>query len=75
VGKVFTPPNRVEFNEVNLEMLERFDGDVEITPEVLAEANLLSKKNNPVVILATEKVSNAYKVKVHRISKRCPRKN
>jgi len=68
-GEGFTPPNRVEFNEVNLEMLERFDGDVEITPEILAEANLLSKKNNPVVILGNGEVSHAYKVKVHRISK------
>ena len=68
-GEGFTPPNRVEFNEVNLEMLERFDGDVEITPEVLAEANLLSKKNNPVVILGNGEVSHAYKDKVHRISK------
>ena len=68
-GEGFTPPNRVEFNEVNLSMLERFDGSVEITPEVLAEANLLSKKKNPVVILGNGEIDRAYKLKVHRITK------
>ena len=53
-GEGFTPPNRVEFNEVNLSALERFDNTVEITPEVLA-ANLLSKKNNPLLFWEIEK--------------------
>ena len=68
-GEGFTPPNRVEYNEVNLEMLERLDDSQEITPEVLAEANLLSKKNNPIVILGRGEVEKAYKLKVHRITK------
>ena len=68
-GEGFTPPNRIEFNEVNLSLLERFDGSVEINPEVLAEANLLSKKKNPVVILGKGEVAHAYKLKVHRITK------
>ncbi len=68
-GEGFTPPNRVEFNEVNLNALERFDGSIEITPEVLAEAHLLSKKNNPVVILGNGEVEKAYRLKVHRITK------
>ncbi len=50
-------------------MLSRFDGSVEITPEVLAEANLLSKKRNPVVILGRGEVERAYNLKVHRITK------
>jgi large subunit ribosomal protein L15 len=36
---------------------------------VLAEANLLSKKNNPVVILGNGEVEKAYRLKVHRITK------
>ncbi len=68
-GEGFTPPNRVEYNEVNLEMLERLDSSQEITPEVLADANLLSKKNNPIVILGRGEVEKAYKLKVHRITK------
>lgn len=68
-GEGFTPPNQVEYNEVNLSLLERFDGSVEITPEVLHEANLLSKKNNPVVILGNGEVDRALKLKVHRITK------
>ncbi len=68
-GEGFTPPNRVEFNEVSLSDLERLDSAVEITPEVLAEANLLRKKRNPIVILGNGEVEKAYRLKVHRITK------
>jgi len=65
----FTPINRVEYNEVNLESLAVFPADSEITPEVLAEKGLLSKPKLPVVILGRGDVSVPLKVKVHRISK------
>ena len=65
----FTPINRVEYNEVNLESLAAFPADSEITPEVLAEKGLLSKPKLPVVILGRGDVSVPLKVKVHRISK------
>ncbi len=68
-GEGFTPPNQVVFNEVSLSDLERFDNTIEITPEVFAEANLLRKKSNPVVILGNGEVEKAYKVKVHRITR------
>ena len=68
-GEGFTPPNRVEYNEVNLEQLERFEADVEVNPDVLAAANLLSKKRNPVVILGRGEVAVPLKLKVHRITK------
>ena len=44
-GEGFTPPNRVEYNEVNVEMLERFDAGTEINHDVLKDAGLLSKEN------------------------------
>ena len=68
-GEGFTPPNRVEYNEVNLEQLERFEANAEITPDVLVAANMLSKKRNPVVILGRGEVGVPLKVKVHRITK------
>lgn len=68
-GEGFTPPNRVEYNEVNVEMLDRFEAGAEVTPELLAKANLLSKRNNPVVVLGEGDVTKAFKLKVHRITK------
>jgi large subunit ribosomal protein L15 len=68
-GEGFTPPNRTEFNEVNLDQLARFTADTEINPQTLAEANLLSKPSLPVVILGNGEVQVSLKVKVHRVSK------
>jgi large subunit ribosomal protein L15 len=68
-GEGFTPPNRVEYNEVNLDQLASFESGAEITPDVLAKANVLSKPNNPVVILGRGEVSVPLKVSVQRISK------
>ena len=67
--KVFTPINRVEFNEVSLDQLSRFAANTEVTHEVLLEANLLSKKNNPVVVLGNGEISVPLKVKVQRVTK------
>lgn len=68
-GEGFTPPNRVEYNEVNLAQLERFAAKSEVTPEVLASENLLGKPKNPVVILGNGEIAVPLKIRVHRISK------
>jgi large subunit ribosomal protein L15 len=68
-GEGFTPPNRVEYNEINLSQLAKFDAKSVITPEVLAESNLLHKKNNPVVVLGRGELSVPLNVKVQRVSK------
>ena len=68
-GEGFTPPNRVEYNEVNVEMLERFDAGTEVNTEVLAAAGLLSKKSNPIVILGNGEVTKALKVQAQRVTK------
>jgi large subunit ribosomal protein L15 len=68
-GKGFTPINRVEYNEVNLDQLVDFAADSEITPETLEQARLLRDARNPVVILGRGDVNVALKVRVHRISK------
>lgn len=68
-GEGFTPPNRVEYNEVNLSQLSKFEANAEVTPETLAELNLLHKNNNPVVILGRGEISVALTVKVQRVTK------
>jgi len=68
-GKGFTPLTQIEYNEVNLDQLIDFPVDTDVTPETLAEARLLRKPENPVVLLGRGEVSAAYKVRLHRISK------
>lgn len=67
-GKGFTPFNRIEYNEVNLIKLADLPADSEVSPETLAEANLLGNYRLPVVILGQGDVSVPLKVRVHRIS-------
>ncbi len=66
----FTPLNRVEYNEVNLDQLAaKFQANAEVTPEVLAEVGLVSEPKRPVVILGRGEIDFPIKVKVHRISR------
>lgn len=68
-GEGFTPLNRVEYNEINLDQLAGFPAGSEVTPDTLAESRLLREPKLPVVILARGEVTVALKVRVHRISK------
>ena len=68
-GEGFTPPSRVEYNEVNVEMLERFDAGTVVNAEVLGAAGLLSKKSNPIVILGNGELTKSLTVKAQRITK------
>jgi large subunit ribosomal protein L15 len=68
-GEGFTPPNAVDFNEVNLDQLaQAFKADAEVTPESLAQARLLREPANPVVVLGRGELKVALKVRVHRVS-------
>ena len=68
-GEGFTPINRVEYNEVKVDQLNRFSADSEITHKSLAEAGMLSKHKNPVVILGNGEISVPLKVRVQRVTK------
>ncbi|HOV06207.1 MAG TPA: 50S ribosomal protein L15 [Anaerolineaceae bacterium] len=68
-GEGFTPPNQVEYNEINLDQLERFEAGSVISRETLQEAKLLHKPGNPVAILGRGDVKVALTVQVERISK------
>jgi len=68
-GKGFTPINRVEYNEVNIDQLsEAFKADAEVTPESLEAARMLRDTRKPVVILGRGDLKVALKVRVHRVS-------
>jgi large subunit ribosomal protein L15 len=68
-GEGFTPLNRLEYNEVNLDQLVGFPAGSEVSPDTLIESRLLREPKLPVVILARGEVTVALKVRVHRISK------
>jgi len=65
----FTPPTRTRYNEVNLDQLESFKANAEVSPDTLKEARLLRKLELPVAVLGRGEVKKALKVKVHRVSK------
>ena len=67
-GKGFTPFNRIEYNEVNLDQLTGFAPGSDVTPESLAEARLLREIQNPVAILGRGEIAVALKVRAHRVS-------
>jgi large subunit ribosomal protein L15 len=64
----FTPINRVEYNEVNLDQLAAFGANQEVTPETLEAARLLRDTRKPVVILGRGDVKVALKVNAHRVT-------
>jgi large subunit ribosomal protein L15 len=68
-GEGFTPPNQVEYNEVNIEQLAKFPAGTEITPETLAGANMLHKSKNPVVVLGRGDIDVALTIRVQRVTK------
>jgi len=68
-GEGFTPPARVEFNEVNLDQLARFQAGTVVSPATLAEAKLLHKPGNPVAILGNGEIKVALTVQVQRVTK------
>jgi large subunit ribosomal protein L15 len=68
-GKGFTPINRVEYNEINVDQLaEVFKADAEVTPESLEAERMLRDARKPVVILGRGDLDVALKVHAHRIS-------
>jgi large subunit ribosomal protein L15 len=68
-GEGFTPPNQVEYNEVNIEQLARFDANTEVTPDFLASWKMLHKPGNPVVILGRGEINVPLTIRVQRVTK------
>lgn len=67
-GKGFTPINRIEYNEVNLDQLTEFAEGSEVNPESLTEKRLLRDPRNPVALLGRGEIGVALKVRTHRVT-------
>ena len=46
-GEGFTPPNQVEYNEINLDQLARFPAGSEVTPEDTGRSEHASQAQEP----------------------------
>jgi large subunit ribosomal protein L15 len=64
----FRDPWRVRFVPVNLERLVAFQEGAEVTPEALAEAGIIKRADELVVILGRGEVEHSLTVKAHRFS-------
>lgn len=65
----FTNINRVSWYEVNIERLERFKAEADVSPETLVEKGILRDLKQPVVILGRGEVKVPLKVKAHRVTR------
>lgn len=68
-GEGFTPPNQVVYNEISLDQLSRFPANTQVTPELLAQENMLHKTKNPIVILGSGEISVPLAIRAHRVTK------
>ena len=68
-GEGFTPPAQVEYNEINLDQLGRFQAGSVVSQTTLTEAKLLHQPKNPVAILGRGDVKVALTVQVARVTK------
>ena len=67
-GEGFTPPHQIEYSEINLDQLVRFEAGAEVDNAVLAEANLIKKAKNPVVVMGRGEIKVALTVRVQRVT-------
>jgi len=70
----FNNPNRVDYQEVNLEYLSQFRKGSEVTPDSLREAELIGTLSKPVVILGRGELTKPLKIKAHRFTKKAVEK-
>jgi len=68
-GKGFTPPNEVEYNEINLDQLSSFKANAVVTPETLDQARLIRDPRNPVALMGRGELKTALNVHVNRVTK------
>ena len=67
-GVGFRDPWRVRFTPVNLDRLAGFWEGAEVTPETLAEAGIIKRADELVVILGRGELAKPLTVKAHRFS-------
>lgn len=64
----FTNINRKEYAVVNIETLNRFDDNTEVTPELLVESGIVRKKAQDVKVLGNGNLEKNLTVKAHKFS-------
>ena len=64
----FTNLFRVEYNVVNLDRLNRFEAQSEVTPKKLLEAGIVTSLRQPIKILARGEIKQPLMVKANRFS-------
>lgn len=64
----FTNVNRKEYAVVNLETLNRFEDNTEVTPELLIESGIVRKKAQDVKVLGKGNLEKKLTVKAHSFS-------
>ena len=60
---------RTVYAEVNVEILNRFEDETEITPELLKNAGIIRKQLDGVKVLGNGEISKKLTVKAHKFSK------
>lgn len=65
----FTNIFRQEYQVINVRDLERLEVSKDVTPDVLYEAGLISKKSIPVKVLGDGDLKGAVEITVHAVSK------
>ncbi|MBN2084756.1 MAG: 50S ribosomal protein L15 [Anaerolineales bacterium] len=64
----FSPLTRVRYQEINLDQLTDLPKGTVVTPELLAEAGLVSKAGQPVAVLGRGELKSAITVRVQKVS-------
>ena len=64
----FTNIFRVEYAEVNVDQLERFEGGSQVTPERLRQVGLIKTLRRPVKVLGDGSLSKPLTVHAHRFT-------
>lgn len=64
----FKNRNRVEYTEVNVAQLARFEAESEVTPETMLAKGLIRKLKQPVKVLGQGEIDRALTVRAHKFS-------
>lgn len=64
----FTNRNRIEYAEINVSELARFDADSQVDPEALVAKGLLKKARQPVKVLGNGEIDRPLTVRAHKFS-------
>lgn len=65
----FRNPNKLEYQTVNIEKLNKFKKDSTVTPQLLQEQRLIKDAHTPTKILSVGKITKALNIQVQAVSK------